>query len=73
VSSRSRPVPITSPFQVLWLSVSAIADSNTIQAIRFDLEARESASLIASERQVIASAIAELDGLIVSRLSKQLL
>jgi hypothetical protein len=63
---------LVSPFQLLWFCASETMSVETLSVIQSDLKSRKDTLLDSSERVILNSAIAELDGLIVSRLAQRL-
>jgi len=63
---------LVSPFQILWLCASEMMSYDNLLAIKSDLKGREAVLLAAAERTNLDLAVAELDGLIISRLAKEL-
>jgi hypothetical protein len=61
-----------SPFELLWLHASEAMSLETLGAVRSSLEAKRNAALVSLDRETVAFALNEVDGLIVSRLAREL-
>lgn len=62
---------LLSPFEILWAEYSESIDTDQLYALRSKLLNRLEKALTSTKRNSIASAIAEIDGALVSRLAKE--